>query len=153
MDLTGALIVADTNNHRLVRIANPTSNAPNWQPGGTSFQYPGSVAVGQDGSIYVVDWYQSVVGSSGGSAIQGTSPTRLIKMTDMAGSNFTVNTSVTNSAYAVAVGAQGLIYVTQGASILVFKNIGEQPSVFNVPGAGALKGISVPILSKFPFPF
>jgi DNA-binding beta-propeller fold protein YncE len=154
MDSTGALIVADTNNHRLVRIADPTSANPGWttcagaqNPLGKSdsFQYPGQVAVASNGTIYVVDWYESAVETPGGSAVAGANATRLIAITDFTGAGWAVNANVTNSAYGVAAGS-ALIYVTQGAEILMFNGIADSnPTSYSLNGADDLYGISVPV--------
>jgi sugar lactone lactonase YvrE len=154
MDSTGALIVADTNNSRLVRISNPTSANPAWStctgaqnPQGTSgsFQYPGQVAVAPNGTIYIVDWHVSALAAPGGNQATGPLATRLIAISDFTGTGWSVNQNVTNEAYGVAAGTQ-LIYVTQGTQILTFTGITDSnPGSFSPNGAGELQGISVPI--------
>lgn len=150
----GAVIVADTNNGRLVQITNAAQGAPaatDWQtysgPSSGPFKYPGSVALDPYGLIYVFDWGAPYPGGVAGTGA------RLIAMSDMSGTGWEVNSTVNNLTPMgnqiqgrIWVGAQRAIYLTQGPNLYYYDDFGEQnPVQYPIPGAGALVGLCVSI--------
>jgi NHL repeat len=152
---TQALIVADTNNGRLVQITNALSGATvaaDWLsysgPKSGPFKYPGSVTIGSQGAIYVFDWgapYPGGVASTG---------ERLISLADMSGTDWQVNSSVNNLAPKggqilgrIWAGMSG-IYLTQGPNLYFFNSFSQQnPAQYAIPNAATLVGLCVPLVA------
>jgi hypothetical protein len=159
VDGSGGIIVADTDNGRLVRVTNASQGAPaatDWQtysgPPGNAFKYPGSVALDPYGLIYVFDW-----GVPAFTSVTSTNA-RLIVMSDMNGTGWEVNASVGTLSPGGAtqgriwVGAARSIYLTQGPYLYIYSDFNSgtgganpNPAQYKIPGAGGLVGLCVPV--------
>jgi DNA-binding beta-propeller fold protein YncE len=56
LDALGNLYVADTGNHRIVKLSPAGQTLAEWRLGPASASAPGGIALDNDGNVYVADW-------------------------------------------------------------------------------------------------